>query len=202
MQRILLLSVTLVTISLVLVGWVRKEEHRFYDTVARIERDIETLHQVAAIDSQIAAVKDRLSLTGGDTALTVPIYRAHIKHGQSPDLLMAVIATESGYRKDAVSEKGAQGIMQIMPATAELFLPLMGKVDYDPFDPADNIDLGAFYLSCAMEQYRGDVSLVLAEYHGGPSGAKHYRQSRLDKIPKTARYVKKVEKSYWALKEL
>ena len=199
MKRFIVSAVMLLAVAVVLVSNVRKEEREFTKIAASIEREVCVLRQIAAIDSQITAVEDRLVQLTGSPELAIPIYRAHVRHSQSPDLIMAVISTESSYRNNAVSEVGAQGLMQLMPATAELFLPMLGKKDYDPFNPEDNIDLGTFYLSYAMQQYDGDMSLALADYFGGAKGARSYRQKDWDKIPKTAQYVKKVSKSYWAM---
>jgi soluble lytic murein transglycosylase-like protein len=79
-----------------------------------------------------------------------------------PKLLHAVIAQESGYRPCAVSEKGAQGLMQLMPATAEQF----GVKD--PFDPRENIDAGSKFLRALLEKYKGDVPQALGAYNAGP----------------------------------
>lgn len=89
--------------------------------------------------------------------------RAAGKTGLAPDLLSAVIATESGGRPCAVSEKGAQGLMQLMPETA-------AQVGVnDPFDPAENIHGGAQYLSGLVARYGGNLPLALAAYNAGPN---------------------------------
>ncbi len=88
--------------------------------------------------------------------------RAANKTGLAPELLSAVIATESAGRPCAVSAKGAQGLMQLMPGTAAQL-----GVD-DPLDPAQNIDGGARYLSDLVERYGGDLPLALAAYNAGP----------------------------------
>jgi len=103
------------------MGQVREEERGFEEAARGIERDIHTLRQIAVIDSQITAVKNMLLSSGGDTALAIPIYRAHIRHEQGPDLIIVVISTESSYRRNAVSEAGALGLMQIMPLPQSCF---------------------------------------------------------------------------------
>ena len=80
-----------------------------------------------------------------------------------PKLLRAVIVQESGFRPCAVSSKGAMGMMQLMPATAEQFQVA------DPFDPRQNIEAGAKYLKQLLEKYSGDLALALAAYNAGPS---------------------------------
>ena len=84
-------------------------------------------------------------------------------HQVDPKLLRAVIVQESGFRPCAVSAKGAQGLMQLMPATAEQF----GVAD--AMDPKQNIDAGAKYLKQLLDKYKGDVPLALAAYNAGPS---------------------------------
>ena len=78
-------------------------------------------------------------------------------------LVRAVIEQESAYRPCAVSRKGAQGLMQIMPDTA-------GELNVkDAFDPKDNIAAGAKYLKRLLDKYKGDNKLALAAYNAGPA---------------------------------
>jgi soluble lytic murein transglycosylase-like protein len=84
------------------------------------------------------------------------------RHDMDPALLKAVVQTESGFSQDAVSSKGAKGLMQLMDETASQ----LGVVD--PFDPAQNIDGGARFLNQLLERYDGDVVSALAAYNAGP----------------------------------
>jgi len=79
----------------------------------------------------------------------------------SPHLLHAVISVESGYDANAVSRKGAQGLMQLMPQTAQRF----GV--HNALDPADNVRGGARYLKWLLDYFNGDLRLVLAAYNAG-----------------------------------
>ena len=93
------------------------------------------------------------------------------RHGLDPALLMSVIMVESRFRSDAVSEKGAIGLMQLLPSTAveladQLNLPWQGDVHL--LDPRTNIELGTHYLSSLIEIFHGDVSLALTAYNKGP----------------------------------
>ena len=83
-------------------------------------------------------------------------------HAVSPQLVTAVITTESHGDPSAVSRAGAQGIMQLMPATSLQY----GVAN--PFDPAQSIDAGAHYLHDLLRRYRGNVRLALAAYNAGP----------------------------------
>jgi soluble lytic murein transglycosylase-like protein len=85
------------------------------------------------------------------------------REGLAPDLLRMVIEKESGYLPCAVSEKGALGLMQLMPETAEE----LGV--RDPFDPAENLSAGAKFLKQMLTRYQGDVAAALAAYNAGPS---------------------------------
>jgi len=103
------------------------------------------------------------------------------REGFTPDLLRAVIDRESGFRPCAVSAKGAQGLMQLMPETAaELGVS-------DPFDPKENIAAGARFLSRLLERYKGDIRLALAAYNAGPARVESF--AGLPPIPETVNYV-------------
>jgi soluble lytic murein transglycosylase-like protein len=83
------------------------------------------------------------------------------KYGVNPSLVKAVIHAESGYNPNAVSSKGASGLMQLMPATAKSL-----KVA-DRFNPKDNVEGGVKYLRFLLDTFRGDVSLAVAAYNSG-----------------------------------
>ncbi|GFE61187.1 lytic transglycosylase domain-containing protein [Geobacter sp. AOG2] len=83
------------------------------------------------------------------------------KYGVSQCLIKAVIHAESGYNPNAVSRKGASGLMQLMPGTARSL-----KVS-NSFDPKDNVEGGVKYLRFLLDTFRGDVSLAVAAYNAG-----------------------------------
>jgi soluble lytic murein transglycosylase len=87
--------------------------------------------------------------------------------GIPPALVKAVIAAESNFKSDAVSHKGAQGLMQLMPETAEQ----MGVEN--PFEPAQNVRGGTSYLRAMIDRY-GDLGRALAAYNAGPSMVDRY----------------------------
>ncbi len=103
----------------------------------------------------------------------------------SPQLLHAVIQVESGYQANARSPKGAQGLMQLMPATAERFGVR------DAFDPRQNIRGGALYLKWLLEYFRGDLRLALAAYNAGEAAVVKAGY-RIPPIAETRDYVPKV----------
>jgi soluble lytic murein transglycosylase-like protein len=90
------------------------------------------------------------------------------RHGLDPNLVLAVVAVESGFQPDAVSNKGAQGLMQLMPATARE----LGVAD--ALDPAQNLDGGTRYLRMLVAQYGGDLGKALAAYNAGPGAVKRH----------------------------
>ena len=102
----------------------------------------------------------------------------------SPRLVHSVIQVESNYDPNAVSPKGAQGLMQLIPATARRF----GVSDV--FDPADNIQGGARYLKYLLGLYKGDESLALAAYNAGEGAVSRY--GGVPPFPETQSYVAKV----------
>jgi len=87
------------------------------------------------------------------------------KQSLQPELLHAVMKQESGFKACAVSVKGAQGLMQLMPATADRFHVA------DPFDPSQNVEAGAAFLKQMLNKYKGDLRLALVAYNAGPKRA-------------------------------
>jgi soluble lytic murein transglycosylase-like protein len=103
-------------------------------------------------------------------------------------LIRAIIHAESAYQPDAQSPKGAQGLMQLMPATQQHL-----KVS-DPFDPASNIEGGTKYLADLLLEFKGDVSLAAAAYNAGPSAVRKY--GGVPPYDETREYVRRVEILY------
>jgi soluble lytic murein transglycosylase-like protein len=103
-------------------------------------------------------------------------------------LIRAIIHAESAYQADALSPKGAQGLMQLMPATArELQVA-------DPFDPATNIDGGARYLSALLKEFKGNVGLAAAAYNAGEAAVRKY--GGIPPFDETEEYVRRVRILY------
>ncbi|MCW5797071.1 MAG: SLT domain-containing protein [Nitrospira sp.] len=106
------------------------------------------------------------------------------QYALDPALLQAIIKVESNFNSDAVSSKGAIGLMQLMPLTAAAFHVL------DPFDPKDNIRAGAALLRGLLDRFGGDLALALAAYHLGET---RVRQAiGVPALPATQLYVDRV----------
>jgi len=119
-----------------------------------------------------------------ETDLAPIVLDAARREGLEPRLLTAVIEQESAFRPCAVSEKGAQGLMQLMPATAEQ----LGV--RDPFDIQQNIGGGARFLKELLTRYTGDLSLALGAYNAGPT--KVDQAGGVPAIPETTNYVREI----------
>ena len=110
------------------------------------------------------------------------------RHGLDPNLVLAVVSVESAFKPDAVSHKGAQGLMQLMPATAKE----LGVTD--ALDPAQNLDGGTRYLRQLVAMYGGDLGKALAAYNAGPGAVKRHRG--VPPYRETHHYIAKVLKRY------
>lgn len=118
-----------------------------------------------------------------------PLIRKHAgAHGLAPDLVSAVVRVESCYDRRAVSRSGAQGLMQLMPATAiELGVN-------DSFDPEQNLSGGVRYLARMLKRFGNDVRLALAAYNAGPESVAAFRD--VPPFPDTQSYVSRILKLY------
>ena len=116
------------------------------------------------------------------------ILKASRIHGVESALVRAVIAVESAFNRYARSNKGALGLMQLMPATARMY----GVVN--PFDPEQNIFGGTRYLRVLANQFEGDLRLTVAAYNAGPTVVK--RKGSVPNYTETKKYVKRVIRLY------
>jgi soluble lytic murein transglycosylase-like protein len=118
------------------------------------------------------------------------ITRAALHAGLPPAIVHSIARAESGYREDAVSPKGAIGLMQLMPKTA-------AELDADPRDPQQNAEAGARYLRDLLQKYENDphqVSKAVAAYNAGPAAVDKYHG--IPPYPETIQYVNRVLKQY------
>jgi membrane-bound lytic murein transglycosylase B len=116
------------------------------------------------------------------------IDEAAARHHVDPNLVRSVIKVESNFNPNAVSRKGAMGLMQLMPATARSL-----NVS-NPFDPQQNVDAGVRHLRKLLDSYGGDVRLTLAAYNAG-SGAVA-RSAGVPRFGETRAYVQRITELY------
>jgi membrane-bound lytic murein transglycosylase B len=116
------------------------------------------------------------------------ILEAAARHNVDPNLVRAVIKVESNFNPNAVSRKGAMGLMQLMPSTAR---QLNVK---NPFDPEQNVDAGVRRLKQLLENYNGDIKLTLAAYNAGAGAVA--RNSGVPHYAETQNYVRRITNLY------
>jgi hypothetical protein len=118
------------------------------------------------------------------------VEQAALKHGLKPEFVRSVAASESAFRTNAVSPKGALGLMQLMPGTA-------AELGVNPKDPAQNAHGGAMYLRQLLDKYKGKpdaVRLALAAYNAGPGAVAKY--GTVPPYRETQQYVDRVVNRY------
>jgi soluble lytic murein transglycosylase-like protein len=126
--------------------------------------------------------------SSGDHELDLIILHAGEHYGVDPRLIHAVIWQESKYKPEARSHVGAQGLMQMMPATAKRFNCR------DANDPQDNVEAGTKYLRWLLKRFNGDVSLALAGYNAGEGSVDKY--SGIPPFNETQNYVRIITSRY------
>ncbi len=137
-------------------------------------------------DEVVEKVEEEARRRGG--AVDSLLRDAAARHGLDPALVRAVVSVESAFKRDAVSPKGAQGLMQLMPATAAA----LGVTD--AFDAAQNLDGGARHLAALVQGYGGDLKKALAAYNAGAGAVQ--RHGGVPPYAETKDYVSKVLRRY------
>jgi soluble lytic murein transglycosylase-like protein len=117
------------------------------------------------------------------------VREASERHNVDPALVRAVIETESNWNPSAVSRKGAGGLMQLIPTTAQRY----GANDV--FNPQQNIDAGVSHLKWLLERYNGNLDLALAAYNAGEGAVD--RAHGIPAFRETRNYVQKVQDAYF-----
>lgn len=117
------------------------------------------------------------------------IVQAASRHNVDPNLVRSVVKVESNYNPNAVSRKGAMGLMQLMPSTARSL-----RVT-NPFDPEQNVDAGVRHLKRLLENYRGNVPLSLAAYNAGTGAVA--RSAGIPRYAETRSYVRRITNLYF-----
>jgi hypothetical protein len=117
------------------------------------------------------------------------VHEAADRHNVDPALVRAVIETESNWNPSAVSRKGAVGLMQLMPTTAQRF----GASDF--YTPQQNVEAGVTYLKTLLERYDGNLDLALAAYNAGEGAVD--KAHGIPRFRETRDYVQKVQNAYY-----
>lgn len=146
----------------------------------------DTRYRATTIGSQPR--KGKAARAGNPLLYEQHIQKAASRYAMDPLLIKAVIKAESNFDCQAVSPKGAQGLMQLMPGTAA------DLQVWNPLDPQENIYGGTNYLRQMMTRFGGDLRLALAAYNAGPGRVE--AAQGIPMIPETQQYVTKVIHHY------
>ena len=169
--------------------------HVFFRVEVRSWEEIKyriTLSTIQASDTPPVAVSG--TLIPEKESIKDKIHRIAPKHGLDPLLVYAVITQESAHAIDAISRKGATGLMQVMPATAK---KECGLDEEELKDPDKNIECGCHYLRKQIHKF-GQLSFALAAYNAGPTATTKYKRERgtIPPYPETQKYVRRILDHY------
>lgn len=152
-----------------------------------------TADEIVASVQMLGAIEDVVEVVAEEPApkkvdIDVHIEEVATQYGVAPKLVAAIVAVESQFNPRAVSRRGAEGLMQLMPATA-------AHLDVeDPFNPRDNIDGGVRHLKRLMRRFHNDLPLVLAAYNAGEQAVINHRG--IPPYRETRQYVVRVLRRY------
>jgi soluble lytic murein transglycosylase-like protein len=149
--------------------------------------------QVAVVPKAVALAAPPQPASAASAANLDEVVREAAKRNRlDPDFVSSVIKAESNFKTHAISKKGAQGLMQLMPATAAQ----LGVAD--PFDPKANVEAGTAHLSALLDQYHDDPVKALAAYNAGAHRVKQY--NGVPPYQETRAYIAKIVRDFNAKK--
>jgi len=152
------------------------------------QRDEVAISKPSGRDWPEVRVGGRRDFLKSSTAYDQHIKQSGYRYNVDPQLIKAIIKAESGFDCYARSQKGAQGLMQLMPGTAkDLHV-------FNSFDPRANIEGGTRYFRTMLDTFNGNIPLSLAAYNAGPNLVK--RTKKMPQIPETVEYVQRVLQHY------
>ena len=166
---------------------IRHEMREYYGATTRLYLGASPSNYVDVATADIVSIEKDLSPMPATVTARAPgafdlhsaIASASAETRVDPDLISSIIRAESGFKVHALSPKGAQGLMQLMPGTASQ----LGV--RDSFDPSANVEAGTRYFNQLLESYHNDMAKALAAYNSGPQrvaqyhGVPPYRETRV-----------------------
>jgi len=147
-----------------------------------------------AAPSSVLGARSLVGFTTGDAKVDSFIIDSGIRNGVDPALLYAVMHQESSFKARAMSNKGAAGLMQLMPGTAQRFGVR------DRFDPRQSVEGGARYIRFLLNYFGGDVHLALAGYNAGEGAVLRYGR-RIPPYRETQNYVRRISQRYELMRD-
>jgi len=172
------------------VRWLKKAAERGVPQAVNL---LQTLSGIASSPKTGCSLEPAGFIARGITPpreISAIVVRTAKEAGVDPDLVMAIIWTESEFNPRAVSARNAQGLMQLMPQTAARFHVA------NTFDPTQNIRGGTAYLRWLLDRFDGDLELALGAYNAGENAIETYHG--VPRFPETTRYIANVTKLYGA----
>ena len=167
----------------------------FYDSpYSQLQRRQETIEEITTILERQATGLKNVKMED----LATVIYEEATRYNHDPKFILALIATESSFKNASVSERGAKGLMQLMPYVAEGMAQELGMDwtgDHNLFDPVINVKLGIYYLTRLTNDFK-HPSLALTAYNYGPSYIRSLVQRR-QRVP--LHYYRRVLAFYQAM---
>jgi hypothetical protein len=150
--------------------------------------------EARAVAVEMTASKSLDGFTTGDPKIDALIVESGSRNGVDPVLIYSIMHQESSFKRGAVSNKGARGLMQLMPGTAARF----GVTNI--FDPRQNIEGGTRYMRFLLNHFGGDVSLALAGYNAGEGAVIKYGR-RVPPYRETQEYVRRIGRRYALMRD-
>ena len=188
------MKISCILILFLLIGFTAQAD--MYQSVTKdgtvLYSNISRSGSTAAMKEKAPSLRDDAKAVQNKTHAIGVLHRVAeekaMKHNVDPKLVQAVISAESNWNPNAVSQKGAVGMMQLMPKTARD----MGVCN--PLNADENIEGGVKYLKYLLNKFRGNLSLALAAYNAGPSLVE--KVGGVPSIPETIKYVRQVMNEY------